>query len=311
MILTLIIILLIFFLRINDKNLETKTLIKYIYPEYRKNVVEINKVNIFDLKQPMLPKYVYDKIECRKSAPYVVITTLCVHPKEKDIHVSGSILNIGAWEDHVLRPFIKYVSNHSDWLVIDVGAQIGQYTLYAAKMGRKVITIEPFHDNIQRIHKAATLEKITDNIILIKNAVSNKRNDIKKLNFDPVNIGGQGLLDHLNKTHVKNETDKYLVETIIFDDIIPYIPYMCDSNKEKFKKALIKIDIQGLEPYAFENAKLLFDSIDVRIILMEWGLFPEMPNELEKILKMLDFLYERNFESYDGKFTSFFNIFNK
>lgn len=155
--LTLMIIFLIFFLRINYKNLETKNWIKYTFIENRKNEVEINKVNIFDLKQPMLPKYVYDKIECRKSAPYVVITTLCVHPKEKDVHVSGSILNLGAWEDHVLRPFIKYVSNHSDWLVIDIGAQIGQYTLYAAKMGRKVIAIEPFHDNIQRIHKAATL----------------------------------------------------------------------------------------------------------------------------------------------------------
>lgn len=32
----------------------------------------------------------------------------------------------------------EYVYHHKDWLVIDIGAQVGQYTLFSAKMGRKV-----------------------------------------------------------------------------------------------------------------------------------------------------------------------------
>ena len=53
------------------------------------------------------------------------------------------------------------------------------------------MTVEPFHDNILRIHKASTLEKTQNKITLIKNALSNKRNEIKKLSSVSNNIGGQ------------------------------------------------------------------------------------------------------------------------
>ena len=75
---------------------------------------------------------------------------------------------------------------------MDVGAQIGQYSLFAAKMGRDVITVEPFYDNILRIHKASKEEKIEARIKLIKNALSDKRNEVKLLQKTiDTNIGGQ------------------------------------------------------------------------------------------------------------------------
>jgi len=109
-------------------------------------------------------------------------------------------------------------------------------------MGRKVVTVEPFHDNILRIHKAAYLEKTYKNILLIKNAISNKRNEIKLLKAERSNIGGQSLLDHKDKIYKKDKNNKYLVETILFDDIVPYLPYKNDTTKERFKKAILKID---------------------------------------------------------------------
>ena len=44
-----------------------------------------------------------------------------------------------------------------------MGAQIGQYSLFAAAMNRKVVTVEPFHDNILRIHKAAYNKSLDKN----------------------------------------------------------------------------------------------------------------------------------------------------
>ena len=38
-----------------------------------------------------------------------------------------------------------------------------------------------------------------------------------------------------------------------------------------FKKAVLKIDIEGFEPFAFAHASLLFNTLDIRIIFMEWG----------------------------------------
>jgi FkbM family methyltransferase len=176
--------------------------------------------------------------------------------------------------------------------------KLGQYSLFAAAMGRKVVTVEPFHDNILRIHKAAYLEKTYKNILLIKNAISNKRNEIKLLGTNNDNIGGQSLLDHKDKIYKKDKNNKYLVETILFDDIVPYLPYKNDTTKERFKKAILKIDIEGFEPFAFEHASLLFEILDIRIIYMEWGNLPKQTNEYDKIIAMIEFLYLRNYQAF-------------
>ena len=68
-----------------------------------------SKISIFPLKNPLVPSKVYEAIECKKSTTVIVSTTLCVHSREKDIHVSGSILGSGVWEFHILCKFcLKY-----------------------------------------------------------------------------------------------------------------------------------------------------------------------------------------------------------
>lgn len=78
-------------------------------------------------------------------------------------------------------------------------------------MGLRVLTVEPFYDNILRLHKAARIERVEDKITLIQNALSNKRNETKLLQPSNNNIGGQGLLNNLHKTYIKNSNNKYLV----------------------------------------------------------------------------------------------------
>jgi len=109
-----------------------------------------------------------------------------------------------------------------------MGAQVGQYSMFAAKMGHNVVTVEPFEDNIQRIHKAIYLEKLQDKIVLVKNAISNQRNQILSLSQNPQNVGHQSLMNEENKVKTFSKSDmlnnKYLVETILMDDLIDYIP---------------------------------------------------------------------------------------
>ena len=165
-----------------------------------------------------------------------------------------------------------------------------------------VVTVEPFIDNIYRIHKAARNQSLESKITLIQNAISDKRNEIKLLTHHPKNIGGQTMLN--NRHQVFNQSDKnsnkYMVETILFDDIIPYLPKM--SNGSVYKRAMMKIDIEGFEPFAFQQASKLFDTLDIRIIFMEWGdKHKHFANEIQIVLDMVDFLYSRNFFIYDVK----------
>ena len=76
-------------------------LVNAVLLEKVKPLKEHANVRLFDLRSPLEPSILYDSITCRKSAFYVVETTLCIHPLEKDIWVSSSIWKNGAWEGNM------------------------------------------------------------------------------------------------------------------------------------------------------------------------------------------------------------------
>lgn len=194
---------------------------------------------------------------------------------------------------------MKYAFDNPETLIIDIGAHVGQYTLFAAKLGRKVLTIEPFYPNILRIHKAISIEKAQNKITLIQNAISNKRNELKKLYKNQRNVGGQSLYPNKDDTFIKDAKDEYLVETILLDDIIDHIPFRNVERKEKFQKAIIKIDIEGFEPFAFEHAQKLFTILDIEIVFMEWMNLPLLTKEYNRIESMIKFFTSRNYRPFD------------
>ena len=83
-------------------------------------------INLFDLNQALEPRDIYESIQCRTSAEIFVETVLCVHDLERDVWVSASIWRDGVWERWVLTPFLEYVNKYPDWLVLDIGAQVGK-----------------------------------------------------------------------------------------------------------------------------------------------------------------------------------------
>lgn len=151
--------------------------------------------------------------------------------------------------------------------------------MYAASMGRKVVAVEPFYDSYIRLHKSSILNNVTNQIILINNAISNRRGELKKLSFNGPNIGGQRL--ELNENFVQqsnderlnidakrieanNENRKYFITTILLDDLVTVLPI------NEFNEAIMKIDIENFEIKAFEKAEKLFNRVHFYAIFMEW-----------------------------------------
>ena len=59
--------------------------------------------------------------------------------------------------------------------LVDIGANIGYYSLLAAKLGHRVVAVEPVTDSIRRLHRAAQLEQLTQHITVVHNAVADVR----------------------------------------------------------------------------------------------------------------------------------------
>ena len=67
---------------------------------------------------------------------------ICIHDVKEDKWVSYSIANGGFWETNNVLLFGRLLTSDPELHVIDIGANIGQYSLIAAHLGRKVLAVE-------------------------------------------------------------------------------------------------------------------------------------------------------------------------
>ena len=235
-----------------------------------KTDIETNSSDEDEIKKHMkvydLTKENPNQFDCVKSAEIYVSTTICLHDLNNDVFVSGAIKSQGVWERSLVELFMKILKANPDFQVFDIGSQLGQFSLFASKLGRTCIAVEPFYNNYIRLHKSAQLAQVTDKIILVTNGVSDKRGEKKKLFVNDKNIGGQGInenadLSHMNDEQLKN--DKYILTTIFVDDLTTILP-------ANFKNAIMKIDIEGHEIKAMRRASKLFQTVNIHAVFMEW-----------------------------------------
>jgi FkbM family methyltransferase len=226
------------------------------------------------------------QFECLKTRKILEVQpTMCIHDPQKDIYVSKTIKEFGIYEPPQVELFMKILQHDSSLQVLDVGANIGLYTLYAAKLGRLCVCVEPFEDNLIRLHASAILENTTDRIIVVKNGVSNKRGEFKSLvEREDKNIGGHGVIDQVSKN------SKYNLVTIHLDDL-------CDALPEHgFSNAIMKIDIEGYEFKAFKHASKLLSRVNVPVIFMEWlGKYDEVSYSYKEVRTFLENMRENGY----------------
>jgi len=124
-------------------------------------------------------------------------------------------------------------------IVLDIGANIGYYTLIAAKLvgpGGKVYAFEPDPDNFTLLKKNVEANGY-DNVVLVNSAVSDK-NQTARLFINKTNKGDHRLYDSKDGRH------SISVQTIRMDDFF---------KKLDKKIHFIKMDIQGSEARALNG----------------------------------------------------------
>ncbi len=136
-----------------------------------------NGMFFYEINQPI---EVWWKFECiQTKMRFTLNTHICIHEPKFDKHVSKQLETNGLWEPNIVRSFIKQMQEVDDAQFIDIGANIGLYTLIAAKYNRSVIAVEPLHENVVRLHKAAHLENVQSKITVLVNAVTNERKQVR------------------------------------------------------------------------------------------------------------------------------------
>jgi len=185
---------------------------------------------------------------------------ICTYEDAKDIWVSKSFTGGGYWEEGIVDKFIRLLRYYPDIEFVDLGANIGTFTLPAARVTH-VVAVEPYSRSMGRLLKSVQLGRVAKNVSLVFNAISNQRSTYM-LGFYPANVGGTYL--KIQKAFDATVCQGGLcTRTVLLDDLLPLM---------RRRRAVMKVDVEGHQPQAFteQSAAKFFDLIDVPVIFMEW-----------------------------------------
>lgn len=159
-------------------------------------------------------------------------------------------------------------------MFIDIGANVGYYTLLAANIVKKqgkVISFEPEDNNLNLLKQNISLNNF--NNIVLENLALSSDSGLAILNINPVNEGGHSMLDlgeysddegvwSIEKISKKLENFKndQTVKTVSLDS------YIHKHNINLDRNSIVKIDVEGLEEKVLLGMKDIIKSIKPVII---------------------------------------------
>lgn len=187
----------------------------------------------------------------------------------------GQRIALGKYEEYETKLFLSQINK--EMVVVDVGANIGYYTILAASRAKLVYAFEPDKNCFEILKKNVEVNKLK-NVKIFNQAVGDKKQKVgiktNKENFGDNRIN---LPKSLSSKGGSRFDKRDLIDCIRLDDLI------------KEKVDLIKIDVQGWEPEVVEGAKKMI-SKHRPILFLEYT-----PSEY-KNNKMIEFL-KSNYQS--------------
>ncbi|MDD5312470.1 MAG: FkbM family methyltransferase [Dehalococcoidia bacterium] len=178
-------------------------------------------------------------------------STICVngyrmhtHSDKKGIEgIAHELLLTGTYEEYTSFVFKQYVKK--GMTVLDIGANIGYFTLLAASLvgeGGKVYAFEPEPKNYNLLVKNVELNSY-NNIVAVPKAVSDRVDELQ-LFIDRVESGGHSLFKESARRGNINSVESVTVSTTSIDEFFGDNQSIID---------VIKIDIEGAEVLALKG----------------------------------------------------------
>lgn len=211
-------------------------------------------------------------------------------PVSQDVFVSGRVhskrepLDPYVWDR--LVSILKGV-DHRIPVMVDVGANLGYFSLAAASLGAHVIAFEPMSRNAMKFSKSIVKNNFQGKIMLFQNAVWA---DIKSI---PVKLETNGVMNQGN--------GQILVSGVSAQGVygLDYVNTVSLSYVVREDVDVLKIDTAGTEAVVIAGAKKLICNFRVKYILMQFTDDMNGYHDAYSVLEMLTFLDSSGYEITD------------
>ncbi|CAL1542028.1 unnamed protein product [Lymnaea stagnalis] len=200
---------------------------------------------------------------------------ICVHPVKNDIWISGALKSGKLWEDSLIQEMMVALKADQRLQLIDIGCNIGLYSLWAAALDRHVLSVEMMMTNVQLLQMSLELSNLTSMVTIVNNAIYKDHRELGvKLISD--NIGGNSLDVPNTPDVIDDKAAKLTVKTICMNDLVPLV---------RNTRVYLKMDIENSEHFALQCADEFFKEVDVKIVQMEWH--QRVPENRQVILSFM------------------------
>ena len=162
--------------------------------------------------------------------------SMCVYEDTVDRFVSASIIRHGVWEGGLVTEMVRVMRAHPGSVLLDVGSNVGFYTLAAAAAGFRVHAFEPVPQNAMRL-EASLLKNRMHNVSLYTAALANTTGTVRMAR----SRDNQGGVAHRKQVGYKDEPSSLMLPALRLDDILA----------PEAVPLYLKIDIEGGECEAF------------------------------------------------------------
>lgn len=155
-----------------------------------------------------------------------------------------------SYEPKFVTYCLKYLDKNRD--VIDVGANIGFYTILFAKTlnNKKVLAIEPTKNALKRLHRNIELNHVMDQVDIFKGVASNHSGAV-----EIKTIKGKEEYSSLGKMkHPSISKESYITEEVIAITIDELV------QQKSLDPGFIKVDVEGAEHLVFGGAQKVLEN---------------------------------------------------
>ncbi|MBN8704521.1 MAG: FkbM family methyltransferase [Bacteroidetes bacterium] len=168
--------------------------------------------------------------------------------------IDWSVYYYGAYAYEELRLFEDFLSTFENPTVVDVGANVGHHTLFAAMKSGKVICFEPFQDVADRLEQKIT-DNALSNVYLFKVALGDKNELALYLKPTGQNTGTGSF------SSVNPKGDTLTLPVRVGDEIL------AENNISSVH--FIKIDTEGFEPFVLSGLRNTIER-NRPLVFFEW-----------------------------------------
>ena len=214
--------------------------------------------------------YIKDDVESRiKKVPVFMINEdFEMYVYKTGDYVSNEIMHSKSWEPTEIGQIYEGLKNYmkknqitdpSKITFLDIGVQLGSFSMSIGAKGFNVIGFEPMRDNAYISRKNFCMNKNKDNMVLIEKGVGNTTMNCALYNYR-TNVGDPIMI--CNSSVESGYVFKESVDLVKLDD---YEPYLRDKNI-----VMLKMDIEGFEHYALKGGRKLILEGHIPMISTEY-----------------------------------------